>query len=194
MAVEHKTSGGSCACHVPDSGRRKALGGMLALALAPLASPAPAAGARPEPGHRLAFMVGDRKGQEIKPEDLVVGSAPVLAYPLDASGTLLESRIAMLTVVRLKESDIGDTVKPHAADGIVAYSALCTHYGCPITNIDPSHTKIVCNCHGSVFDAGNRGVVTAGPATRRLALLPLKLENGSLVVAGKFDGPLGPPT
>ncbi len=196
MAVEENTNGGGCGCQAPDSGRRKALGSLLALALAPLApAPAEAApGARPEPGHRLAFMMGDRQGQEIKPADVVIGQPPVLAYPMDASGKVLESRIAMLTVVRLKESDIGPKAQPNAADGIVAYSALCTHYGCPITTLHPSQSQIVCNCHGSVFDAGNRGVVTTGPATRRLAMLPLKLENGSLVVAAKFDGPLGPPT
>lgn len=196
MAVEENTNGGSCGCQAMDSGRRKALGGLLALALAPLApSTASAApSARPEPGHRLSFMVGDRKGQEIKPADLVIGKEPVLAYPMDASGKVLESRIAMLTVVRIKEADMNAAVKANAADGVVAYSALCTHYGCPITTLDPTHKQIVCNCHGSVFDAGNRGVVTAGPATRRLAMLPLKLENGSLVVAAKFDGPLGPPT
>ncbi len=200
MAAEKNPSSGCCGCQAHDSGRRKALGSVLALALSPLATSALAQEAsgtrsnRPEPGDRLAFMIGDRKGQEIKPEDVVQGKEPVLAYPLDPSGKLIESRIAMLTVVRILEADMNAAVKANAVDGIVAYSSLCTHYGCPITTLDPTHKQIVCNCHGSVFDAGNRGVVTAGPATRRLAMLPLKLENGSLVVAGKFDGPLGPPT
>jgi rieske iron-sulfur protein len=32
-----------------------------------------------------------------------------------------------------------------------------------------------------------------GPAMRRLAMVPLKIEDKQLVVAGVFDGPLGPP-
>jgi Rieske Fe-S protein len=178
------------------------LGGALALAaLAPFASLGQtvavegARGTKPEPGDRLAFMVGERKDQEIKPADLVVGAAPTLAYPLDpASGKVLVSRVGLLTVVRLKPDSIKPASAKHTADGIVAFSAVCTHYGCPITTLHPSQSQIVCNCHGSVFDAADRGVVTQGPATRRLAMLPLAIRDGALVVAAKFDGPLGPPT
>ena len=191
-----------CACATPDPARRSMLGGALALAaLAPLAAlgegiATPAArGTKPEPGDRLAFMVGERKDQEIKPADLVVGAVPTLAYPLDpASGKVLVSRVGLLTVVRLKPEALKPASAKNAADGIVAFSAVCTHYGCPITTLHPSQSQIVCNCHGSVFDAADRGAVTQGPATRRLAMLPLAIQDGALVVAAKFDGPLGPPT
>ncbi|TDR44142.1 Rieske Fe-S protein [Tahibacter aquaticus] len=191
-----------CACTAHDPARRSMLGGALALAaLAPLAAlgesvGAPAArGTKPEPGDRLAFMVGERKDQEIKPADLVVGAVPTLAYPLDpASGKVLVSRVGLLTVVRLKPEALKPASAKNAADGIVAFSAVCTHYGCPITTLHPSQSQIVCNCHGSVFDAADRGAVTQGPATRRLAMLPLAIQDGALVVAAKFDGPLGPPT
>lgn len=190
-----------CACAGPDAGRRSMLGGALALAaLAPLraigqtVAAEGARGTKPEPGDRLAFMVGERKDQEIKPADLVVGAVPTLAYPLDpASGKVLVSRVGLLTVARLKPESIKPASARNAADGIVAFSALCTHYGCPITTLHPSQSQIVCNCHGSVFDAADRGAVTQGPATRRLAMLPLAIKDGALVVAAKFDGPLGPP-
>lgn len=187
-----------CACAAHDAGRRNLLTGALALAaLAPLAAigeTGAARGTKPEPGDRLAFMVGERKGQEIKPADLVFGAAPTLAYPIDpASGKVLVSRVGLLTVVRLKPESFKPASAKNAADGIVAFSALCTHYGCPITTLHPSQSQIVCNCHGSVFDATDRGVVTQGPATRRLAMLPLAIQDGSLVVAAKFDGPIGPP-
>ena len=91
-----------------------------------------------------------------------------------------------------------DALKPssakNAADGVVAFSALCTHAGCPVTSLHPGKTQLVCNCHGSVFDACDRGTVTNGPATRRLAMLPLAVKDGVLTIAGRFDGPLGPPT
>ena len=207
---EAKEQGGcACACagHPDDTGRRSMLTGALALAaLAPMAmvsgtagaqaaTAAPARSAKPEPGDRLAFMIGPKAGKEVKPADIEVGKPPVLAYPMDpATGKVLISKANLLTVVRLKPADLKPTSARNAADGIVAFSSLCTHYGCPITTLHPSQTQIVCNCHGSVFDAANRGAVTVGPATRRLAMLPLTIKDGALVVSGKFDGPLGPPT
>lgn len=207
---ETKEHGGcACACagHPDDTGRRSMLTGAIALAaLAPMAmvsgaagaqsaAPAPTRSPKPEPGDKLAFMIGPKAGKEVKPADIEVGKPPVLAYPMDpATGKVLISKANLLTVVRLKPADLKPTSARNAADGIVAFSSLCTHYGCPITTLHPSQTQIVCNCHGSVFDAGNRGAVTQGPATRRLAMLPLTLKDGALVVSGKFDGPLGPPT
>ncbi|MEP6907439.1 MAG: Rieske 2Fe-2S domain-containing protein [Pseudoxanthomonas sp.] len=201
-----------CACSSdcpPDDGsRRNMLTGALSLAaLAPMAAAsfnasaqaaaAPAAGTRspkPEPGDKLAFMLGPKQGKEVLPKDIEVGKPPTLAYPMDPkSGKVLISKASLLTVVRLKPADLKPTSARNAAEGIVAFSSLCTHYGCPITTLHPSQTQIVCNCHGSVFDAANRGVVTLGPATRRLAMLPLTIKDGVLLVAAKFDGPLGPP-
>ena len=194
----------ACACVAHDPSRRSMMAGTLALALAPLGATSLSAFAqadgttrspKPEPGDRLAYMIGDRKDQEIKPEDLVVGAEPTLAYPMDpATGKVLASRVSLLTVVRIKTDALKPASAKNAADGIVAFSSLCTHAGCPITTLHPSQTQIVCNCHGSVFDAGNRGAVTTGPATRRLAMVPLAIKDGALVVAGKFDGPIGPPT
>jgi Rieske Fe-S protein len=186
-----------CACDAHDPVRRNMLGGALALAaLAPLGAFAQEGRSnKPEPGDRLAFMMGPRKEQEIKPADLVVGVAPTLAYPLDpASGKVLVSRVGLLTVVRLDPAALKPGSAKNAADGIVAFSAVCTHAGCPITTLHPSQSQIVCNCHGSIFNAADRGTVTQGPATRRLAMLPLAIKDGALVVAAKFDGPLGPPT
>lgn len=196
------TSACRCACGSHDPARRSLLGGALALAaIAPLAllgddaAAQAARGTKPEPGDRLAFMLGERKDQEIKPADLSIGAAPTLAYPLDpASGKVLVSRVGLLAVVRLEPDALKPSSAKNAADGIVAFSAVCTHYGCPVTTLHPSQTQIVCNCHGSVFDAADRGTVTQGPATRRLAMLPLAIQDGALVVAAKFDGPLGPPT
>lgn len=208
MSKQNPEAGCACDCagHAPDSGRRSLLTGALSLAaLAPMAGASLPANAqaeaastrsqKPEPGDKLAFMIGPRQGKEILPADIEVGKPPVLAYPLDPhSGKVLVSRVGLLTVVRLKPADLKPASARNAADGIVAFSSICTHYGCPITTLHPSQTQIVCNCHGSVFDAADRGTVTHGPATRRLAMLPLSIKDGALVVAGKFDGPLGPPT
>ena len=189
-------------CRAPaDPDRRRALGGVLAAAVSPLlVHPAFASGGaerspRPAVGDRLAFMLGEHKDQAIRPENVEAGTAPILAYPKDpGSGEVLGSRANILVVVRLDPASLSEAVAAHAVDGVVAYSALCTHNGCPVTVRDPTQTKLVCNCHGSVFDPADRGVVLDGPAYRRLPMLPLRLEGGELVVAAPFDGPIGPPT
>ncbi|MCX7071088.1 MAG: Rieske (2Fe-2S) protein [Gammaproteobacteria bacterium] len=195
-----------CACagldQSTDGSRRQMLTGALSLAaLAAGSLPAlaedggPARSNKPQAGDKLAYMMGPKAGQPILPADLKPGEPPTLAYPLDpVTGQALVSKAGMLTVVRLKPEDLKPSSAANAADGIVAFSSLCTHYGCPITTLHPSQTQIVCNCHGSVFNAADRGVVTNGPAQRRLAMLPLAIKDGALVVNGKFDGPLGPPT
>jgi rieske iron-sulfur protein len=200
MVEGRKEAGcGGCGCQPLDGGRRKAMGSVLAMALSPLITPLQAAdgdarGKGPEPGDRLAFLLGERKDQAISPADVVIGEAPTLAYPMDfASGKVLASRANMLAVVRLDPAQLSEQARAQSADGVVAFSALCTHYGCPITVRDPTQTHLVCNCHGSVFDPAKRGEVLVGPATRRLAMLPLSIDGDTLVVAGRFDGPIGPP-
>ena len=191
----------NCCNAAMDLDRRRTLGGVLGVTLSTLfACPAFASGhgernPRPSVGDRLAFMLGANENRTIRPDDVELGSTPILAYPKDPdSGEVMASRANILAVVRLDPDSLSSEVAEHAVDGVVAYSALCTHNGCPVTVRDPTKTKLVCNCHGSVFDPANRGVVLDGPAYRRLPMLPLRLESGELVVAAPFDGPIGPPT
>jgi rieske iron-sulfur protein len=50
---------------------------------------------------------------------------------------------------------------------------------------------MVCSCHGSTYDPKNSATVIFGPAPMSVAGLPLKSENGVLIVTGPFDGPIG---
>lgn len=193
VAADHSEKTSHCEC------RRAVLAGALALAAAPFAPTAEAntnpRGARPQPGDRFVFMTGDRKGELIKPADIRIGHEPVLAYPVDAATSTVRdgARTNLVVLSRLDPKDIKPGTQALAAEGVVAYSAICTHYGCPITQAHTSGGKVVCNCHGSTFDVSNNGEVVVGPATRRLAVLPLKAVDGDIVVAAGFNGPLGPP-
>ena len=150
---------------------------------------------RLQPGQRFAFMTGDKEGQPVTPADVKLGEPPLLVYPMDAATkAVISSRATMLLLKRVDEADLDPSTKPHAAGGIVAYSAICTHEGCPISGRHETPRMAVCNCHGSTFDLGNNGTVAHGPAVRRLALLPVTIADGELVVAGKLNGPIGPPT
>ncbi len=87
-----------------------------------------------------------------------------------------------------------------AADGIVAYSKICTHAGCAIglyrTPLFPPVDEppgLVCPCHYSTFDPETGGTVVFGPAGRALPQLPLMIDRrGHLRAAGTFSGPIGP--
>ena len=186
----------------PGVGRRAVLGALVtcgcltATAYLPGGpASAQAARTRPQPGDNFAFMSGEKEGQLVVPADVKIGEMPLLVYPMDpATKSVLASRVSLLFLMRLKDADLDPSTKPHSADGIVAYSAVCTHEGCPISNNHENQRMAVCNCHGSTFDVGNNGTVAHGPAVRRLAMLPVTITNGTLVVSGKLDGPIGPPT
>lgn len=65
---------------------------------------------------------------------------------------------------------------------VVAFSPMCTHLGCGYA-WDAGEKKFKCPCHGSVFDVS--GQVLGGPAPRPLDRLPLRVENGRVLVTYK---------
>jgi ubiquinol-cytochrome c reductase iron-sulfur subunit len=80
-----------------------------------------------------------------------------------------------------------------APEGVVGYSKICTHVGCPVGLYQPSEHLLFCPCHQSAFDvlAGARPV--AGPAARPLPQLPLAIDTAGYVIAqGDFPEPVGP--
>ena len=66
--------------------------------------------------------------------------------------------------------------------GVTVFSPICTHLGCGY-RWDATEQGFACPCHGSRFD--RNGQVTAGPAPRALDRLPVKIENGRLLVMYK---------
>ncbi|PLX81741.1 MAG: cytochrome B6 [Desulfuromonas sp.] len=82
---------------------------------------------------------------------------------LPAEGALVyrESRVAIV----------------HSGEEVYALSLVCTHLGCTV-NVTPD--RIVCPCHGSVFD--RQGRVLKGPAPSPLERLEVRDEGGTLVV------------
>jgi rieske iron-sulfur protein len=149
--------------------------------------------ARPQPGDRFVFASGEREGSEIAPEDLTVGGPQVLAWPIDPTTKARRdaSRLAQVLLVRLDPANLDEATRTHAADGIVAYSATCTHAQCPVTGWNAEKRVFHCQCHQSEYDPRQDGKVVFGPAPRALPALPLKLEDGAVVAAGTFIGRVG---
>jgi arsenite oxidase small subunit len=58
---------------------------------------------------------------------------------------------------------------------IVAYSAMCTHMGCPVT-YEPTTKVFKCPCHFSMFDAEKGGQMIVGQATENLPRVRLHYD------------------
>ncbi|HTP17942.1 MAG TPA: Rieske 2Fe-2S domain-containing protein [Streptosporangiaceae bacterium] len=85
------------------------------------------------------------------------------------------------------------TVLNWTVDGIVAYSKICTHLGCPAALYEQTTQHILCPCHQSTFDAPRGAQVLFGPATRPLPQLPMTVNSaGYLVARSDFHEPVGP--
>lgn len=104
-------------------------------------------------------------------DDLVVGRPKQLDYVQAAQDGWMTTKLHK-AVWAVKQADGQVTV----------FSPLCTHLGCGY-HWDSQETRFKCPCHGSVYDAS--GKVLAGPAPRRLDVLPAKVENGQLYVMYK---------
>ncbi|WP_433468453.1 cytochrome bc1 complex Rieske iron-sulfur subunit [Spirillospora sp. CA-128828] len=77
-------------------------------------------------------------------------------------------------------------------NGIVAYSKVCTHVGCPAALYEQTTHHILCPCHQSTFDATDAAKVIFGPAARPLPQLPLAVEDGYLIATSDYHEPIGP--
>ena len=148
---------------------------------------------RPQEGDRFVFAGGERKGTAIALSDVPVRSTPINAYPQDpASATVRDgSRLNQVMFMRLPEAELAEATRKLAAQGVIAYSAVCTHTGCDTWAWLGDRSTLQCPCHYSEFDLKDGARVTVGPAPRRLAALPLKIVDGALVAAGSFIGRVG---
>ena len=78
-------------------------------------------------------------------------------------------------------------------DGIVAYSKVCTHVGCPVALYEQQTHHLLCPCHQSTFDMTDDCKVIFGPAKRPLPQLPITVDDeGYLIAADEFREPVGP--
>jgi rieske iron-sulfur protein len=171
---------------------------ILGLALAPLLAGAARAAEEgeaakpPAPDDRLVFLTGPKKGQVVRAEDLAVGGPQVQAYPMAPDGTVRsDTRLNLVILARFDPAALTDETRARAADGVVAYSAICTHQGCPVNMWSKERNAFVCSCHASIFDPRNAAEVIGGPAPRPLAALGLKLKGGVETVASTFSGHVG---
>jgi len=101
------------------------------------------------------------------------------------------SRLNKVLLLRLDPEGFDAETKNHAAEGVVAYSAVCTHTGCDVINWYPETQLLECPCHYSLYNPREGAKVVNGPSPRRLPALPLKTVENRLIVAKPFTGRAG---
>jgi len=144
-------------------------------------------------------MVTDPTGRPVRPEEIPVGGV-VHVVPegvLEAKDRNNELAMSAVLLIRLEPGLASQDARPDRAnwdyDGIVAYSKICTHVGCPIGLYQRRTHQLLCPCHQSTFDVLRHCQVVFGPAARPLPQLPVTVDaNGYLVAADGFDEPVGP--
>ncbi|WP_457627505.1 QcrA and Rieske domain-containing protein [Oceanithermus sp.] len=147
----------------------------------------------PKEGDLFVFAEGDKKGQEITFDDLPLGGPPALAYPKDPKTGVVKNgeRNNLVLLIRLNLGDLSPEAAQYAADGTVAYSAICTHLGCTVSEWVPDKGELLCPCHKGIYDPRDGAKVVGGPPPRPLPALPIRAEAGKPVVAGGFTSPVG---
>jgi quinol---cytochrome c reductase iron-sulfur subunit len=149
------------------------------------------------PWRRGRRLVGE-DGRPLRAVD-IEEDAFYTAFPEGADREDAGSPVVVVRVPRAQLALPRDLVG-FDADGIVAYSSICTHAGCAVSmyrvpTFPPTEPRpaLVCPCHYSTFDPARGGSVLYGPAGRPLPMLPLRVDGrGYLRADGNFAAPVGP--
>ncbi len=188
-------------------GRRKLIRTSLLGAMAPLGLMAiiPLRDLGTLPGAKLTKtawragkrLVTDPTNQPIKASDVPVGGViHVMPEGIDELPEALNEKAkATVLVMRLEPRDLHPSKDREgwAYEGIVAYSKVCTHVGCPVGLYEQQTRHLLCPCHQSTFDVTDECKVIFGPAARPLPQLPIGVDSeGYLIATDDFAEPVGP--
>jgi rieske iron-sulfur protein len=167
-----------------------ALGVDAALRAAIAPATAEPADERPKEGDYLV-AIDATTPDGLSPQD--IAARQVIAWPMEPVTRLVRngSRLNKVLLVRLDPATLVGATRERAADGVVAYSAICPHAGCEVSGWIDEPKVLECPCHNSRYNPRDGAAIIDGPTTRGLAALPLKIVDDKLVVAKPFVGRLG---
>ncbi|HCA84681.1 MAG TPA: ubiquinol-cytochrome C reductase [Streptomyces sp.] len=143
------------------------------------------------------LLVNQNTNEPLRPEDVRVGSL-TFAKPEgledDAHDFQQQIAKAALMIIRIQPEDIKDKQElAWSHEGIVAYSKICTHVGCPVSLYEQQTHHVLCPCHQSTFDLSDGARVIFGPAGHPLPQLRIGVnKDGYLEALGDFAEPVGP--
>ncbi len=142
----------------------------------------------PQPGDRFQVVRGPLKNEFLRPEILETGAPPLEGFPFDPVGKVLrrKNRLNRVLMLRLDLQEMDEPTRARSADGVLVYSAVCTHRSCTIKSWKAEERHLRCHCHLSEFAALSEGSVKIGPAKRQLPMVTLGLDAEGFVVG--LDG------
>ena len=108
--------------------------------------------------------------------DNFASSASPAPAPAGALGSVTDAPVGSGFVA----ADAPVVVTQPSAGKFQAFSAICTHAGCLVSEVVSN--QILCPCHGSVFSAEDGSVIT-GPATEPLAPVAIAVQGQSIVAS-----------
>ncbi|NEE02028.1 QcrA and Rieske domain-containing protein [Phytoactinopolyspora halotolerans] len=139
---------------------------------------------------RAGALVVREDGSPVRPGDLDVDSM-LTVYP--EGYTHAGDTAVALVRLRPEQLALDAAALAGTVNGVVAYSKLCTHAGCPVGQFVPTTAQLMCPCHQSLFDVPDGAVPVAGPAARPLPQLPIGVDDaGMLIALDGFSEPVGP--
>ncbi len=182
--------------------RRKVLGGMCMVGMAvPALAPATGRAQVPDPeslkppqvNDVLVHAFGDDAGSVIAVDALAADSKQIFAWAMDPASGMVRSgsRLNQVVLIRVDPARMSEDTATRSINGLVAYSGVCSHTGCDVTDWNSEFLRFQCPCHESQFDPADGARVVGGPAPWQLAALPLKDIDGHVGVAGEFEGRVG---
>jgi rieske iron-sulfur protein len=128
----------------------------------------------------------DAEGERLSESTLAEGEQTTV-FPEPRPGI---ERAPTLLVRRREDAYGGETRMEYTVGGYAAYSKVCTHAGCMVSDVE--NGTLVCPCHFGKFDPTSGAAVIGGPPPRALPQLPITLSSdGYLVATGDFEGPVG---
>ena len=135
----------------------------------------------------------DPKATPLTPKDVPLTSEQVIAWPMDPSDKTVRNgtRLNGLILLRFDVAELTAETRARAADGVVAYTAICTHSGCDVTDWIAAEHVVQCGCHFTKYDPRDGARILEGPAPRPLPALPLEVVDGKLSVARVFTDRVG---
>lgn len=139
-----------------------------------------------QPGDRFEIIKGPLKSELVRADMLTAGDKQYECFPVDPATGIArrKNRLNRALVLRVDPAQLTEETRVRSAgEGILVFSAICTHKGCTIKSWMKEELRLRCHCHLTEFSVTDVGRVMGGPAKFPLPMVPLAVDEGGYIVA-----------
>jgi Rieske Fe-S protein len=134
--------------------------------------------------HDVFILTHDPQGP-VTADAVLRSERPLLVWPMDRKTGVIRDGARYNQALQVR-------IPPHRdrsdeARQIAAFTAVCPHAGCMVTDWLQQPGLLRCPCHGSVYDPARERAVVAGPAPDPLPRRPIRTADGMISVDGPFS-------